>query len=61
MPEPDVDPEPEYPYLNPEDLTDSDNIHSDGYSDFYEEQQVYVEPYYQPYHDFDYEEEEQEW
>ena len=52
MPEYDVDPEPEYPYHNPEDLTDSDNIHDDGYNNFYEEQELYVEPYYQPYHDF---------
>ena len=54
---PDVDPEPEYPYHNPEDLTDSDNSHSGGYSNFYEEQEVYVEPYYKPYRDYDYEEE----
>lgn len=54
---PDVDPEPEYPYHNPEDLTDSNDSHSGGYSNFYEEQEVYVEPYYKSYRDYDYEEE----
>ena len=61
MPAFDEDPEPEYPYHNPEDLTDSDNIHDDGYNNFYEEQELYVEPYYQPYHDLEVDEEEEEW